>query len=87
MNGVRNFSDYKYFCYEMLFDSVCLYFPFFSNLLKQNVRTRKGNSGVSFNIDILLNYRLSRSHKLSYLWSIPFDRTNYFNSKYFDFES
>ena len=46
MNRVRHFSDYKYFYYEILFDSVCLYTPFFfETKIYTNVKTPKRKLG------------------------------------------
>ena len=36
-NGVRQFCEYQYICKEILFFSVCLHSPFYSNLLSQNL--------------------------------------------------
>jgi len=48
MNGIRQFCESRYFCFEILFNSVCLYSQFFSNLLKKiyaNVKTPKRKLG------------------------------------------
>ena len=60
MNGVRQFCEYQYFCYKILFYSFCLYWLFFEPLKSkstQMLRPQKGNLGVSFN-NTLLNFGL-----------------------------
>ena len=90
-NGVRQFCEYQYFCYEIPFYSVCLYSPFHFEYLKskstQMISPQKGNSGVLSN-DTLLNFGL-RAHfwSLNYYYrsqnrSPTFPYKNYFHFVY-----
>ena len=56
-SGVWQFCGYQYFSFEILFNLIYSYSPFFRISLITMLRPQKGNSGVSSN-DTLLNFGL-----------------------------